>query len=198
MAENNVRKIYTRLRRECPHMSAQSALTHAKHSANVEKKVRKLGLRWKSGIGRVTKTMQWSEGVMLFTARVEIDEDGEWLVDDLGHFTDNWEEGAIKHSSDPRKYTWFVPEAGKEEPEVARQQYKRAISYGDDWYYCHLSVEVSVNGISLYIQPLSGVVSDAGEEYFMETALDLATEAKSRAKEELQALCETAEQLGID
>lgn len=95
--------------------------------------------------------------------RKEIDECPD--LDYLGVFSNQFKEGAIKHSDDPRVYTYFIPE----NPEYGEKDYQRMLKYCSGEicdYGIWADAEVEICGVIQRIRSggLWGISSDSDED----------------------------------
>ncbi|MBN2700939.1 MAG: hypothetical protein JXR29_05765 [Methylothermaceae bacterium] len=164
----------------------------AKCDLETQRRVAELGFKWeetKDGSERAV----WDQTGFRLHASILIDDDGWWTrgVEDIGRFDDRWEPGAVRHGNSPRECRWFHPV----DPFNRHWCYRRAVSYGRDWWYVGLIVQASRHGVKLAEKPVCGYEYDLEEPasdreiFFTEEALALADEALAEARAKLKALC---------
>jgi hypothetical protein len=90
-------------------------------------------------------------------------------------------------------HQWFRPA----NPERGHELYRRACSYGEDWWYLCVEVSASRAGVVLGWAFLEGIPNDAGspKDYFAQIALDLGSKAICEAlqdRERDMERCKTA------
>lgn len=172
-------QIYRSIRSHDLSVPALGAWRKAAFTLEINQWADKVDFAWDDGIG--PRHARWSESGYSLEALIEVDESG-WEfngIDDIGHFTNTWEPGAIEHDRfNNRVLDWFVPA----DTDCARALYERACSYGDDWVYVVLSVTASLAGVTVGEDMLCGIESDDGENYFTERVFDMSREAIETAR----------------
>jgi len=158
-------------------------------------------LEWRGG------TARWAQEGFELVASVELDEGPDLSY--LGEWSHSWSEGAIPHDQDdPRTSDWFTPaitadqhyrglrelkygrsEARRLSQRYVRQDYSRALAYGDGWWTVFVTVIARRNAIELGRAILGGIESDSGDDYFSRVAQELAAEAIDEAKSAIAGLC---------
>lgn len=168
---------------------------------------------------------RWEGGNYRFVATIKPDYDNTEGVDSLGTFTDRgeWPE-TIKRGRgrvERNGYKRFQPEYSIRERhkdyvqrgyasgpayakavEDARKDMRRAETYGDGWGFVRVKVEVfaltdTEEDDALGEAALWDVVDDSGDAYFVEVALDQASEALSQVRENVHRSCRTYGQLHL-
>ena len=163
---------------------AALALRIARDQARLRHRIAELGFEWDEENHR--PVARWRQDGFDLVARRLVDDDGWWIHGDcLGHFTNQWAPGAVRHRGQRGEFPWFIPA----DPENRHVLYERARTYGRTWWYETIQVQVWRAGILLGGASLSGIESDSDEDYFTETALELADEAIAEAREALHRLC---------
>lgn len=152
------------------------------------------------------RSVQWVEAGYSLHAKVVVDDSPDTSY--LGEFSDSPDSDAIPHDQDnTRTFNWFNPCITLEQHRQAlwrthgrhesyllartyiQQDYERARGQGGDWGMYGIRVTAFRAGIALGEASLWGIESDSDEEYFTETARDLATEAITEAEQALCKLC---------
>ncbi len=139
---------------------------------------------------------------------VEIDEmpDNSYL----GHYSNNWETGAIDRKRmgnyGRNEYRYFIPSPGcevfphnksrgykAEWMRAALQDYKyfEKLNNGIEWFEV-IIVTASKNGIELGSASLWGIESSADDSYRIQICNELIAEAIAEAKEAIQSPCQSA------
>ena len=164
---------------------AALALRIARNQARLHAWIAELGLEWDKE--NYQPVARWRQDGFNIIARRLVDEDGWWVHgDEFGEFTDQWAPGAVRHRGERGEYRWFVPA----DPEQRHSLYERARTYGRTWWYETLEVQAWRAGVLLGEASLSGIESDSDEDYFTETALELADEAIAEGRAALKRLCQ--------
>ncbi|HSH30920.1 MAG TPA: hypothetical protein VK971_13520 [Thiohalobacter sp.] len=183
----NLYQRYRQLRRQHHTAPARVALHWARHSLALHNRIAATGFAWQRD-HHYRDFAHWSESGFDLHARIVEDNDGWWSlgIEDYGKFSPSWKPGAVRHwRGGARDCEWFIPA----NPEYAKQDYNRACDYGHGWWYVGIEVIARRAGIELGNASLWGIESDSGEEYFTETAFELADEAIAEARNAMQRLC---------
>ncbi len=164
---------------------AALALRIARNQARLRARIAELGIEWNDENYR--PVARWRQDSFDLVARRLADEDGWWIHGDcIGTFTSQWAPGAVRHRGERGEYPWFIPA----DPANRHALYERARTYGRTWWYETIQVQAWRAGILLGEASLFGIESDSDEDYFTETALELAREAIAEACEALARLCQ--------
>jgi len=117
---------------------------------------------------------------------MDADDDGQVFVDDLGEFTDDYQEDAIPHDqNNPHTFNWFVPSniasveelislgmdkhsADCERRRQIQQNYKLVKTYGDNWLYYDLVGRVYIDdpvlfNVCLHTNVIGGIAITFGK-----------------------------------
>ncbi|OOG28853.1 hypothetical protein B1C78_00525 [Thioalkalivibrio denitrificans] len=183
----DLRDTYLRLRRKHPHANASAALRSARNHLRLQERIARTGFEWEDD-RHYNPTATWSEAGFDLVAKVTADEHGWWeeIGCGNGRFSDTWESGAVRHHrGGSRDCRWFIPLNA----DYAHQEYERACDYGRGWTYVRLEVVAIRTDIELSRSALHGLESDSGEDYFTETAFELADRAIEEACEAIGRLC---------
>jgi hypothetical protein len=172
------------------HCPAHLALRWGREQERLACWIATVGFRWhmdRSG----NLFARWSQDGFELQAVVATDPEDWWPlgIETYGEFSMRWAPGAVRHSDGRgHEYAWFIPA----DPDRARQAYTRACDYGSGWEYVHFIVTAWRAGVELASASLSGIESDAGEDYFTEVACELASEAVAEAVATMGRLCQAA------
>lgn len=183
----DLHQLYRQLRQAHHTAPARVALQWARHRLAIHNRIAATGFGWQQD-RHYRKFAQWSEGGFDIVAHIVEDNDAWWTtgIETYGEFSIAWRPGAVRHwRGGSRDCQWFVPV----NPEYARQDYDRACDYGHGWSYVGIQVTARRTGIELGNASLWGIESDSAEEYFTETAFELADEAIAAACNAMQRLC---------
>jgi hypothetical protein len=163
------------------------ALAWVRQAVQLHRRLGELRFAWGRNLAG-ERYAAWEQDEFELTATIVGDPDGWHSVglDALGEFTDRWRPGAVRHPrGDHRTYRWFIPV----DPKIRHSTYRRACEYGYDWSYVAVVVRARRHGVLLGEARLGGIESDADEDFFSATALDLAHEAIARARFTVRELC---------
>lgn len=179
---------YRKFRRNLA-VPAGTALHWMREREKLAARIKETGFEWKED-RYCHRFACWKEDGFDLRARIVDDSDGWWEhgTDTIGKFISRWQSGAIRHHGAGRnECQWFLPA----NPECGREDYRRACSYGRDWWYVGVEVTASRSGVELGEASLWGIEYEiSGDDgYLTETALDLASEARLEAASKLQELC---------
>lgn len=164
------------------------ALRYAREHAKLMARIAETGFEWKED-RHYHRYASWQEAGFDLDARIFVEGDGWWTygVGDIGRFVTKRQPGTIRHRNAGRnECQWFLPA----NPENGHEDYRRACSYGEKWWYVGVEVTASRAGIALGGAELWGIDYEPGVDGCLtETAFELASEAISNATSKLQNLC---------
>lgn len=190
-------------RKKCPGMGASRALAWAKQQKAVSSGPDFDG----------SKKIVWTEGKFHIHAQLRPDSAGFEDGGGMGSFSRKHTTGAIpvreRCNGVWTTDCYYRPEVtyqehrkglreinfGKHEADVMARQYvredlKRALSFGEDWSWCGIVVEVfdAESGVLLGDASLWGINSDADADYLTSTLADIVSEARSDAMKQIESL----------
>lgn len=171
-------------------LTARHALACSRGQLALEARIEAGGFAWREnrhGLFYAT----WQEAGFDLQAAIVNDDDGWWSqgVECIGRFSSRWKPGAIRHRQGERNACeWFLP-ANLSDPKA---EYRRACTFGHDWWYVGLRVKASRSGVVLGEGDLYGIEFECdggGQDYLTAMAFELADQAIREANQTLQTLC---------
>jgi hypothetical protein len=163
------------------------ALAWIRQAVQLHRRLGELRFAWDRNLAG-ERFAAWEQDEFELTATIVDDPDGWHSVglDALGEFTDRWRPGAVRHHrGNHHSCRWFIPIDLK----IRHSTYRRACEYGHGWSYVAVVVRARRHGVLLGEASLGGIESDAAEDFFSATALDLAHEAIACARFTVRELC---------
>lgn len=172
---------------------AYNAILLVRQRQKIMEKIVATGFQWDDSSPFTERHAVWHEQGFRLEAETITDKNGWWTIGEAeyGRFTMTWRPGAIRHAPDgTMQIPWFIP--ASDDPEEGRRQYKKAASYGDEWWYVVLHVKAVRNGIVLGDAYLGGIEltwSEDNEWILASLAFETAQDAIKEAQYNLKALC---------